>query len=86
MLNIEKMTCGRTLIIAMLYEKIIRENLFSEPEDYKDACGNLLALSELILEGQVRISQKDQHTDRRAGKESPADGTAWPKIWRFKVP
>ena len=86
MLNIEKMTCGRTLIIAMLYEKIIRENLFSEPEDCKDACGNLLALSELILEGQVRISQKDHHTDRRAGKESPADGTAWPKIWRFKVP
>ena len=85
MLNIEKMTCGRKSIIAVLY-KMIRENLFSEPEDRKDACGNLLALSELILEGQVRISQKDQHTDRRGGKESPADGMAWPKIWRFKVP
>lgn len=86
MLNIKKTTCGRKSIIAMLYEKMIRENLLREPEDRKDACGKLLALNELILEGQVRISQKDQHTDRRGGKESPADGMAWPKIWRFKVP
>ena len=80
MVNTEKMTCGRKSIIAVLYEKMIRENLLSEPEDCKDACGNLLALSELILEGQVRISQKDQHTGRRGGKESPADGMAWSRF------
>lgn len=86
MLSIEKRTCGRTSVIVILYDEMKREHLLSQPEDCEDAYGDLLASSEAILEGQVRISQKDQHTGRRGGKEIPADVTAWPKMWRFKGP
>ena len=79
MLRIQRRTHGRNSVTAMQHEEAKAEYLLSQPEDSEDAYGDQLASSELILEGQVRISHKDQNTGRRGGKAIPAVGTAWLK-------
>ena len=78
-----KRTCGRKPVIAAL-DRETKASL-GQPEDVEDAPEEGLASTELVLEQQVRLSQKDQPISR-GGKEILTGGRAWPNTQRSEGP
>lgn len=75
-----KRTCGRKPVIAAL-DRETKASL-GQPEDVEDAHEEGLASTELVLERQVRLSQKALLLTGRGGKEILTDGRVWPNAQR----